>query len=74
MSTKASHQPAVGGRLGIDYRLFRMADVHGFRLSAAAGGEGCHPGAAPRVTKDEFATPGEFKQETQKVDAYWKAC
>lgn len=29
--------------------------------------------AAPRVNKDEFATPGEFDQETQKVDAYWKA-
>jgi sporulation protein YlmC with PRC-barrel domain len=28
---------------------------------------------APRVNKDEFATPGEFNQETQKVDAYWKA-
>ena len=29
--------------------------------------------AAPRVNKNQFASPGQFDQEGQKVDAYWKA-
>jgi len=29
--------------------------------------------AAPRVNRDQFAKPGHFDQEGQKIDAYWKA-
>ena len=29
--------------------------------------------AAPQVNKGEFTPPGQFDQESQKVDAYWKA-
>ena len=28
---------------------------------------------APRVSKDQFTTHGQFEKESQKVDAYWKA-
>lgn len=29
--------------------------------------------AGPHVSHEEFGTPGQFDQESQKVDAYWKA-
>ena len=29
--------------------------------------------ASPQVSHEQFATPGQFDQESQKVDAYWKA-
>src|SRR5262249_53599556 len=29
--------------------------------------------AAPQVSKGQFTPPGHFDQESQKVDAYWKA-
>jgi sporulation protein YlmC with PRC-barrel domain len=29
--------------------------------------------AAPQVSHDQFSTPGQFDQESQKMDAYWKA-
>jgi sporulation protein YlmC with PRC-barrel domain len=29
--------------------------------------------AAPRVTEGQFTTPGNFAQESKKVDAYWKS-
>ena len=29
--------------------------------------------AGPRVSHEQFATPGQFDQESRKVDAYWKA-
>ena len=28
--------------------------------------------AAPQITDDQFTTPGQFEQESRKVDAYWK--
>ncbi len=68
---------ARGGIFGIDQK-YVLVPWEDFKISPNANllvldtNKGTLD-AAPQLNKSQFTTGGQFDQESQKVDAYWKA-